>query len=258
MKPFPSILRSGSTYATKINETCGNRCARVWAVELERVLPLEDRRGWYYDCNITVGRVTNATLDKPDVSDSFAWMAAGAVALKGSYSTKFQYIEHRTYPYPHPCSKIQNGSADGMGRQMASFAIGTIAGAAMNNRPTRVLDQVYAEGERLLVPYFRTIHVMLGLTGGLLLSLSIIAAFVANRVVVVEDGPLAISHLLAPLVNRVGLKGSLLGGKDIGKEIQANVVFVCSDVDTSDNTRLYRLDVVEAQPRKRFPDGWYE
>jgi len=218
---------------------------------------LDDRIHWYYDCNITVGIVANATHDKPDVPDSFAWTAAGAIALKDSNSADYEYVQHRLFPRAHPCGNALNGSSDRMGLQMASFAIGSVAGAAVNNRQTRVRDHVYTEGERLLVPYFGTIHVMLGLTGGLLLLLCVIAAFVADRVVVVEDGALAISHLLAPLVNRVGLKGSLLDGKGISKEIQANVVFACSDVDISD-TRLYRLDVAELQPRKRFPDGWYE
>lgn len=246
---FPEYLRLGISYVTRDNETCGSRCARVTALELLDV-------AWYYDCNITAGHVVNATRDKPDTSNDFAWTAAAAIALKGYYPPGRRHIEYQIYPMPHPYATAQNGNADGMGRQIASFAIGVIAGAATNNPPRRVLDHVYAQGVRLSVPFILSVHVILGLTGGLLLLLCIIVACVADRVVVIEESALAISHLLAPLVNRLGAKGFLLSGKEISRELHTDVVYTCSEVDSS-TSQLYQLEVGESHPDKRFPDGWY-
>lgn len=69
-------------YITEIDRVCGPRCARVWG--FQSIVPNSQHDNAYlYQCNITVGPVTNATRPEHELPDTVAWLAAGAIGLDG-------------------------------------------------------------------------------------------------------------------------------------------------------------------------------
>ena len=67
-----------TTFITNPNTyDCGPGCSTVHAFEAS------DTRPWWYECNITVSPVNNATLPQHQMGQPLAHMAAAGIALQG-------------------------------------------------------------------------------------------------------------------------------------------------------------------------------
>ena len=223
----------------------GPRTAQMFAFEPDPNNP------WFYNCNITVSKVANATLPEHEISDSTAQIAAQAIAL-GGLDGKVQNNTkvHRTQRYPqrkYGFGALRQGNAGNMGFNIAHFAIGAISVADKFNPRMTFPGEEPVAGVSLKIPKVAYLVVIFVLVAGLQLFLLVVTSFMANRVIVTDDSPAAIARLLAPIVARVGDAGTIADGKKIcevlEKEDQMRVVYtVHRDEDSRARKRLVLSD----------------
>ena len=206
---FASIALNSTTYLTSSNGLdCGPRCANVCAFENS------DSKSWYYECNITVSEVSNATHKDQRVSDSTAKMASGAIALQG-YQAQIQGSQYQRFPSQSYYGQFLDGDSAAMAYGMRQFAIGVFAVADLslsdiNSTTLKVEGFLPDQG---LVVSFDHRHGMWAIFGAIVgchFVLFIVAAWISSKVVVVEDDFLAIALLLGPLTEAMKNRGCLL------------------------------------------------
>jgi hypothetical protein len=251
--PFAGGLYQ-TTYVTQLDNTCGEGCGIIYALEAST------ESSFFYECNVTVSQVKNAQRQEHELGTDLRNMAATAIALQGyaaSSAANNTDVQYQTYPAESIYGTPQNGSATNMGLLMAQFAIGVVAVSAQNN-PSIIIpgDQPQA-GVTLNVNEWKYVHLILGLTGGIQLVLFLIAAFIANRVIVKDKSYLAISKLLMPTVQKLGLSGSVATGREISDLFGDEEKFIYSVEHTAQGD-LLRLDLGQQKPVRGFPEGMYD
>jgi len=206
---FSSIAPNSTTFLTDFNQgDCGPRCANVCAYENN------GNKGWYYECTITVSKVSNAVVPEHRVSDPNAKMAAAAIALQG-YQAENQDTQYQRFPAESCYGEFLDGDKDRMAFNMGQFAIGVFASAdlALSNIDPDLLNVTGLlpdQGLELTIDHPKGMWAIFGGIGGCHLVLFILAVWVANKVIVIDDDYLAIGLLLRPLVEEVKEKGGLL------------------------------------------------
>ncbi|PVH72023.1 hypothetical protein DL98DRAFT_553373 [Cadophora sp. DSE1049] len=185
-----------TTYITRLSQNCGKGCSRIDALEASLTNP------WYYECNVSVSQVANATRPEHQVGQDLQDMASAAIALQGYAASSLAEdteLQFQTYPGESIYGIPQNGSNDSMGFLMAQFAIGAVAVTAEFAPSIIIPGNAPLIGVVLNVNQWKYVHLILGLIAGIQLMLSLVAAFVANRVVVKDNSHLAIARLLRPI-----------------------------------------------------------
>ncbi|MCJ1479828.1 hypothetical protein MMC13_008514 [Lambiella insularis] len=251
---FEMIEPKSTTYYTSPQlGDCGPRCANVCAFENN------GDQGFYYECEIAISNVTNATLPEHQVSDTIAKIAAGSIALQG-YQAINLTDQYQRYPTGFECGIWQNGNAAGMAAIMTQFAIGSISAADLNNP---VLNEtrdslVPGQGVQLTLDHPNSIHAILITICAVHLVLFVAGALLANRVVVIDDSYLAIARLLRPIVEKLGDEGGLLDGDEICEALGENmqVVYGSTPKTTADGV-VRHLQISDMRPTKDFPAGLY-
>jgi hypothetical protein len=187
------------------NRTCGSRCGFINVFQASFTTPQ------FYQCNITISEVANASLPQHLVNDTFAQLAARSIAL-GVSSDKGLY---QRYPEDSNYGVLIEGDPDAMGKQITSFSIGALVVAYLNN-PTIIMT-----GQTPEPAYFLNIHNNTKLIlifvpiSGVQLLIFLITTFISSNVIVIDDSPIAIARLLQPIMARLGFGGTILGGKEI-------------------------------------------
>lgn len=75
---------------------CGPRCITMWA-HRNRGAGEAPR---HFECDITVGQVTNVTnVTRQDISDGLARVAAASIALQGRQSADQSWTQYQFYPF---------------------------------------------------------------------------------------------------------------------------------------------------------------
>ncbi|MCJ1395636.1 hypothetical protein MMC18_008522 [Xylographa bjoerkii] len=253
VQDFLLIEPNSTTYYTSPElGDCGPRCANVCAFENTGV------KGFYYECEIMVGNVTNATRSVHEVSDHVAKLAAGAIALQG-YQAVNVSDQYQRYPAGFEGGIWMNGDAESMAAMMRQFAIGTISAADLNNQFVNsvLYDIQPGQGVKLSLDHPENIHAILITVVGVQLLLFVIGALVANRVVVIDDSYIAIAHLLRPIVDKLGDDGGLLDGDEICEALgDKEVVYGATNRKTARGV-VRHLEISEMRPTKSFPAGYY-
>ncbi|RFU76629.1 hypothetical protein TARUN_5568 [Trichoderma arundinaceum] len=123
-----------TTFMVDPDRGSGPTWGHVLAFEASRTDP------WFYNCNITVGSVTNVELAVQDVGVNVTTLAASAIALQGygasaigvstNSTRRFQF---QSYPAESFYGAPQGGNTTGMGQLMAAFAVGVVAITAQVN-----------------------------------------------------------------------------------------------------------------------------
>ena len=252
---FQMIEPDSTTYYTSPQDgDCGPRCANVCAFENS------GSTGFYHECNITISNVNNATLPEHEIPDEIAKLAAASIALQG-YQAKNVANQYQRYPAGVDGGIWQNGSPSGMAYMMTQYAIGAISTADMNNPfvNSTLYTLIPGTGVQLTLDHPGNIHAILVTILAVHLVLFVAGAFLANQVVVMDDSYLAIAHLLRPVVEELGNKGSLLNGDDVcdalGDDVE--VVYV-STTKKSTNGLVRHLELADVAPSKSFPAGLYD
>lgn len=245
-----------TTFITNPNTyDCGPGCSTVHAFEASNSKP------WWYECNITVSPVNNATLPQHQIGQPLAHMAAAGIALQGHVveasqletGDQYQYYPATSY-YGYP----NNGDPDFAGSNIAEFAIGVVATAADWNPQLTVVGDQPNTGSQLQVSW-DLITIIFAVTAGAQLILFIIVSVVANLVIVKDDSHIATARLLRPIVDRLGPVGTSADGDEICKLLDDHghekVVY---SVKHPQKGILHHLDLGHQKRLRAFPRGDYD
>jgi hypothetical protein len=254
---FQSVGPNSTTYFTSPDlGDCGPRCANVGAFENNGT------SGFYYNCNVTVSEVHNATASviEQHVSDANAKIAAGAIALQG-YQSEDASDQYQTFPAGSTYGTFLNGNSTQMAYVMRQFSIGVFitADQIMSDIYPSVSGFVPASGNVLSIDYNKSMWgIFLGLAGAHLILL-IVGTWFANKVIVVKDEYLEIALLLRPVVDEYSDRGALLGEKereDIGRGL--SVVYGLTKGDRNGVKGLEISGEAECKRAKEEWEGWYD
>jgi hypothetical protein len=249
---FQSLGPNSTTYYTSPDlPDCGPRCASVCAFENN------GEAAFYYECQVNVSDVANATLPEHVVPDSHAKMAAGAIALQG-YQALGSAKQYQTFPSQSIYGSAQNGSSDGMAVLMRSFAIGVFVAAdrAMSTIDPPASELLPGQGVKLSMDNPRGMYAIFATLAAVHFLLFVLGAFFANRVLVVDDNYLAIAILLQPVIKKMANRGFLLGGEeswDMAKDLE---VVYGHTIYEKDKGGVLGLAISEEACLKKSASAW--
>lgn len=191
---IPTEIGTNATiYMTDTSQACGDGCSLLSAFEASATAP------WYYQCNVTVGQVANATRPEHEASINLRNLMADAIALQGYAASSFagnSEPQFQTYPSESLFGRAVNGGADDVANIISRFSIGAFAAFADNNKFIQVEGDAPRRGIVLDITHPGIILFLFFLVIGITLALEIGMAIWANRVVVPPDSPLAIAQVL--------------------------------------------------------------
>lgn len=186
-----------TTFLTNTSRSCGPGCRIVSAFEASEVSP------WYYECEVTVGTVTGATLPEHQVGDDLRSMASAGIALQGYAISSFvndTSLQYFSYPAESIFGVPLRGDTNSMAYILARFAIGVLAVTAQNNLPITVSGMVPMRGQHLEVDDWVYVSSILIFVASLQLILELAAIILARKVVVPPKGSsIVIARLLQPV-----------------------------------------------------------
>lgn len=196
------------TYFTAKDNLCeGNpRCSIVQAFEASKDSP------WHYVCMITIGQTANDPNRYSEISDQMAYIAGSSIAQMGYQDATGQAAQ--IYPQKSVWGYPMNGREDFMGQTIATFALGSIAGATLFNPVLYYTGTAPEQGFRLVVGHPRFFYLIIGLICGCQFIFCVIVAVLSNRVMVGPDSHLRMALLLRPIADA-------LEGVSNGKENSA-------------------------------------
>jgi hypothetical protein len=253
---LPTIAGVDSTtYFTNPDASCGDGCSIIEAFEASSTT------SYYYNCNITVGTVMNATLPQHNVGIQLREMASAGIALQG-YGSGVNLPgskQFQVYPSESIYGSPQSGNTDGIGSTISMFAIGVVSVAAFYNTNTFNVSGLQPQiGNQLTVDHWDWIWMIMGLIVGVQGAAFVLTAIFANRVVVKDESVFATARLLRPVMDRLGDEGTTMEGKDI-----------CQRLDPGEEKRfIYTVPIVRDEPyrvelgnwprMRSFPEGHYK
>jgi hypothetical protein len=218
------------SYDIAANSRCGPRCNIIYALQVADNYTVPNPR--YWRCENTVSHVTNYAEYGPasevDMPDEQAWIAAGAIGFSGSTTTFTDSgddfgAQYMMYPAGTFWSPPGDVTAKIMAGKIMMFTVGAFAAMDMGIADLRVtIDPTTAQKPtpaQVVHVQWMWACVVLGVipfTQGLVL-LCVIAW--ANKAVIRDDGYLATAQLLAPIVNKLGDRGSVLTSDEIADEL---------------------------------------
>ncbi|KAI5459147.1 hypothetical protein BGZ63DRAFT_390369 [Mariannaea sp. PMI_226] len=189
---------SQTIFMTNFTDDCGPGCSIVYAVELSDTAP------WYYECNVTVSQVSNATIKEHQVSSNLTSMVSGSIALQGYEASSLASsndLQFQIYPAESIFGTPLNGSVDLMSSLIARFTIGVVAATADNNELLFVAGIEPKIGVQLKVPHWDMIILILILLVSIHLILAMSTALLAHRVVVPEHSVVEVAKVLRAMTN---------------------------------------------------------
>lgn len=156
-------------------------------------------------CEITMGSTKNDPNHIASVSDAMALIATASIA---SIGWVVDGQASQIYPRDSAWGQRNYGNASAIGRAMSLYALGTIAGASINNPLTSYYGSAPSSGVQLTVGHPKFFYIIIGLIVGCHLLFMIIVAVLANTVAVGPDGHLSMSLLLKPIADALnGVSG---------------------------------------------------
>ncbi|KAG9230054.1 hypothetical protein BJ875DRAFT_168895 [Amylocarpus encephaloides] len=186
------------------NNQCGSpRCSIVEAFEASDTDP------WYYKCNITVTPTANDPDNITYISDKMAAIAGSAIAQIG-YTDDGQ--EAQIYPKGSYWGEPVGGDESAIGSLIATYALGSLAMAAIYNPPRTHWGMAPTQGNLLVVGHRYFFYIILGLIAACHFLFLLIVAVLANKAKIGPDSHLEMSLLLRPIAE--SLEGLRSNGKD--------------------------------------------
>ena len=157
-------------------------------------------------------------------------MAAGSIALQGyasatpagvsgNVSGAALVVQAQVYPAESSWGSPVNGSTTLMAYVLSRFATGVVAIAAEsaeNFSPVVVLGMAPHIGIRVKMEHWPIVHAILILTAAVQLLMGLVAAWLANRVVVPDSGPVPEAQVLRAMMPD-GERGGRLKKGDSGR-----------------------------------------
>ncbi|KAL3428320.1 hypothetical protein PVAG01_01829 [Phlyctema vagabunda] len=196
-------------FTTSAENFCGDGNPRCSVVEVFEAFETESdvQQSWYYKCNTTIGKTQNDPHNISQINDDMAFWATSSIAQVG-YRDEDSGQEAQIYPKGSLWGVPLLGDTAGMGNTVATFALGSIAGASMFN-PARTYRGLQPSQGFLLEhnhPIF--FYLILGLICGCQLIFVIIVSIVVNNVQLGPDDHLSMAMLLRNIADALyGVSG---------------------------------------------------
>ncbi|KAL7902930.1 hypothetical protein HDV64DRAFT_265986 [Trichoderma sp. TUCIM 5745] len=170
---------------------------------------------WFYNCNITIGPVTNVEYPVQEVGVNVTTLAASAIALQGYGASTFgvsfnstRHFQFQSYPAESFYGGPQGGNNTGMGQLMAAFAVGVVGITAQVNSNVNATGMLPLKAIELDITSWVYVHIILGLTVGLQLLLAVAAAVIASKVTIRDHSCVGLAAALQPLLWKLDSSGS--------------------------------------------------
>lgn len=244
-----------TTYMTNDYDHCGPSCSVVYAFEASATDP------WFYECNVTIGNVTNASLPEQNVGTNLTSMASAAIALQGyaaSSLTLDPRLQYQMYPAESVYGSPSHGDPEDQGLTISLFTTGVLAVAGFINPKVNVTGMTPSSGTTLNVGHWPFVHLILCLSAGIQLVLAVGGALIANRVVVQDDSHLVAAHLLRRVVDKVGDGNSMASGKEMAELASTSGAKFSYGAEKLEGRDVYRLRIEPGKPNRHFPKGKYD
>lgn len=253
-----------TTYMTNTSVSCGDGCGVVTAFESS------SRTSWYYNCNVTVGAVTNATQPAHNVSEPVRLLAAQGIALQGYAVLSFvddSRSQYQSYPAETAFGLPAAGDTDQMEMRMARFAIGVIAAAADSNTEVPISGYPPVRGEHVKVDHWDYVALILLAAIGAQLALSLVLAFMAYKIIIPPEGLVGMAQLLRSMAQETQVMKFGDVGEKSARDSESSACRYSSKGYCPDCKWIYRHKVVsedgihdlymEHLPCGRIEEGGY-
>ncbi|KXJ87057.1 hypothetical protein Micbo1qcDRAFT_218257 [Microdochium bolleyi] len=184
---------------------------------------------WFYTCLTNTSAVANAAHPGHEVALSIRNLAAAGIALGLDLSNgtdsglapgsstrlrSMQIYPARSPVTPSTTSSSSEGNAAAMAASLTRYAAGIIAVAAEMGPPRIIPGAVPVQGVTLKVEHWLYVMLILQAVVGFQLLLSMLAAFVAVRKVVIPPGgPLAQAQIFRPIAGFLSSNSAALAGE---------------------------------------------
>ena len=223
---------------------CGPRCIRMWAHRAARKANDAYDQEAYFECQVNISDVMNATIDDHHVPDHVARLAASAIGLQGRSAQAGGHVwtQYQLYPYGYVASLLQlsylskffskclltdhrrsawethGESMDKVGANMAEFALGSLS-TLFNTAPQiQIPGTVPYLGSRLQVFWPYAISLLIAIASAhLVIAFSVI--WFTRHIIVKDDSNLVVARLMRPVVERLGDSGTLLDGATMSRAV---------------------------------------
>ena len=197
-----TVLPNSTIYFTNP----GNNCSADTRCSIVEVFEASDTAPWYYKCNVTLGHTTGDDRNLSYISDDMAFIATSNIAQIGYTDDDGQQQE--IYPTKSIWGTPAAGSQEAVGFRVASWALGTIAGASLFNPPMTYEGNAPTTGFELTLGHAMPFYLILALICFFHFIFIVVVAIVANRVKVGPEGHLGMSLLLRPIADQLeGVSG---------------------------------------------------
>ncbi|KAI9825583.1 MAG: hypothetical protein M1819_000479 [Sarea resinae] len=253
--------------------SCGSRCSNISVFQSsgEGIGSVPH----FFECNTTISNVSNAGSDsKLNIPAKMAQLIAAGIAFDGSgWPIEFQ---KQTWPdlwadpfaiYGNNDTADVRGTADiedttGIESLVAQFAQAIIVNLDQSNQ--QIPATAYQKGVRLEVDWPHTILV-LAITGGCHIVLTLVLTLIASNVVIVDKSPVTMARLLAPYVTSRTVSeqaSSLIPASEIMRRESGRLVYGVHTEERKEGNAVHHLGIArlgqdDVEAMERFPEGEY-
>jgi hypothetical protein len=223
-----------TTYMSDNTKTCGERCARVFVYQSAQEQATENQqvtifRDMIFDCNNTVGEITNVTKDGEKYTlpaGDPARAIAGAIGWTGFLDNlgndTYDNLESQLFSndsYWSPPVQLTAAGRFSASRFISQYSIAALAAMDRNGPKVIINDGDQPQQALVVAVEWGNAAALLAVIIVLQLIFLLLVVFWANKAVIKDDSFLAIAKLLAPTVMTLGEHGSVLRGDEIAHAI---------------------------------------
>ncbi|KAK5989657.1 hypothetical protein PT974_07912 [Cladobotryum mycophilum] len=205
-----------TTFMVNMDRDSGPSWSRIRAFEASTT------NAWYYDCNVTIESVANATRESQQLGVNITKLAAPAIALQGYGSSTAgvgKSFQFQSYPAESAYGVAQEGNTTNMALTLSSCAIGVIAVTAQANTNIEAPGRLPLKGIELDISRWYYVHIIMGLTVGLQAVLAVVSVLIASKVTVRDHSYMAMAALLRPALLRLSHGGTVASEKQILQQL---------------------------------------
>ena len=168
--------------------------------------------------------------------------------------------------HPRTRKAIHNASADTVGANMAEFAIGSISYLASKDRPNISFTRNITRFGQSSDPHWESAIPLMAGTITAHVGLFAAAVITSRKMIILDDSALSMAKLLHPLVDALGVTGTVMSGTDIASlfaehsDYRNGIVYGPRKITNSEEYTLNLaadIGIANTWHDSRHPDGTY-
>jgi hypothetical protein len=264
------------TYISILNSTCGARCTEIMALQSATTDSSPISYPSFFKCRSTISEVSGIseyvqpgqTASLYQMPDTQAKIMAGAIGWTGFNHTAGDPYQYVRYSLDSWWSPVQIATIDIVAGRIMEFSTEGIAAMDFNG-PRKNVAGYYPVPAQIVSVEWQWAGAILGVIPFIqLLGLLCIIKW-ANQAIIKDTSALSTARLLRPIVDKLGMKGCLLTGDEISKELshlRVRYGFTEPDPATWSNENngeiVRHIDILDEQQgfgiQRQMPEGKYD